>query len=127
MGVHCMNPHASKIDERVHNIYIYTSTPFRLRLNNHKSTIKLKSPYSTIALHFNSSPHNLTHLKCILLEHAFQTTQNRKQAETGWIIKLQTHVKGLNADVGIVRYYKYFVDAAVVNNNNKNKDNRSVE
>ena len=57
----------------------------------------------------------------------FPTTQNRKQEETKWIIKLPTHVKGLNADVGIVRYYKYFADAADVNNNNNNKDKRSVE
>ena len=75
------------------------------------------SNQSTIALHFNSPPHNLTHLKCILIEHAFPTTQSGKQAETKWILKLRTHVRGLNADIGILRYYKYFTYAAAVNNN----------
>ncbi|KAJ8045213.1 hypothetical protein HOLleu_08171 [Holothuria leucospilota] len=75
-----------------------TKTPFRLRFNNHKQTIRSKSKHHTISLHFNLPDHGLENLHCCLLRGGFKSDSERKSYELKLIIKLNTLDHGLNRE-----------------------------
>ncbi|KAJ8046541.1 hypothetical protein HOLleu_05237 [Holothuria leucospilota] len=75
-----------------------TKTPFRLRFNNHKQTIRSKSEHHTISLHFNLPDHGLENLHCCLLRGGFKSDSERKSYELKLINKLNTLDHGLNRE-----------------------------
>ena len=67
-----------------------TTTPFNLRLNKHRSNIKLnninRAPH--VAPHFNQPGHTFS---CVLLQHIkFQNKIKLNHAENIWIHKLDS-------------------------------------
>ena len=82
-----------------------TGTPFRLRFNNHKKSIRDNFPGFPIAEHFNLPLHSLLNLRCTLIASNFISTADRKRKELNWIIRLKTHVHGLNKDLGVLSNY----------------------
>ena len=75
-----------------------TKTQFRLRFNNHKQTIRNKSEYHTVALHFNLPDHGLENLHCCLIRGGFKTDFERKSYEFKLINRLNTLARGLNRE-----------------------------
>ncbi|KAJ8023802.1 hypothetical protein HOLleu_36345 [Holothuria leucospilota] len=81
----------------------HTGTKFRLRFNNHKKTVQDKSISYPVSKHFSSEPnHSLSNLRCILLGSNYPSVTQRLKSESKWVIKLSTHTRGLNKDLGIL-------------------------
>ncbi|KAJ8022108.1 hypothetical protein HOLleu_39510 [Holothuria leucospilota] len=74
-----------------------TKTSFRFRFNNHK-----KSPGFPVAEHLNLPRHSLENLKVTLIASNFVCTEHRKSAELNWILKLNSHITGLNKELGVL-------------------------
>lgn len=87
-----------------------TRTKFRLRFNNHLSSIRRKVQGLPIADHFNNSTadHSLTDLKFALLSGGFPNDRKRKCAEIQYIINCVTVMSGLNKDLGELSRYRHF-------------------
>ena len=54
-----------------------TSNRLRLRLNNHKKSIKDNSRGFPVAVHFNQPDHSLKNLRCVILRGDFKTIVER--------------------------------------------------
>ena len=103
-------------------IYIYdsgnyiaeTSNRLRLRLNNHKKSIRDNSRGFPVAVHFNLPDHSLKNLRCVILRGEFKTTADRLICEQTLIHKFKTHSKGVIQDLSflslhsIAAPYSYF-------------------
>ncbi|KAJ8028402.1 hypothetical protein HOLleu_30622 [Holothuria leucospilota] len=88
-----------------------TATPFRLRFNNNKKSIRDKWSGFPVAEHFNSPNHNIHDINCILVASGFRSTSERKKKqELRWILRLKSFKLGLNRDLGLLKRY-YFVDS----------------
>ena len=86
-----------------------TDKAFRLRFNNHKSSIHLNKPGFPVAKHFNSSGHNLSNLKFAIIEGNFKSPARRLLRETELIISLGTNkADSLNKDIAFLSDLKYF-------------------
>ena len=80
-----------------------TGTKFRLRFNNHKKTVLDEAVNYPVSKHFNSQPnHSLSNLRCILLSANYPSVTQRLKSESKWVLKLSTHTRGLNKDLGIL-------------------------
>ena len=86
-----------------------TGSKFRLRFNNHKKTVKDKAISYPVAKHFSEHNHNLSNLKCILLGSNYRTLNNRLRSESKWILKLNTHINGLNLDLGALSDFPFVI------------------
>ncbi|KAJ8033591.1 hypothetical protein HOLleu_23884 [Holothuria leucospilota] len=84
-----------------------TGSKFRLRFNNHKQTIRDNTQGFTVGQHYNLPGHDLNDLKCILLGSSFTSQQIRRNSETKWVLTLNTHIAGLNRDLGIISDYTF--------------------
>ena len=84
-----------------------TGTKFRLRFNNHKKSIRDNAVGFPVAEHYNLAYHSLANLKCIILATNFSTPDQRKRCEIKWILKLNSHVTGLNKDLGPLSRYNF--------------------
>ena len=51
-----------------------------------------------VAMHFNEQSHTIEDLRCIIIENHVPNMDNRKLIELKTIIKLNTHITGLNKD-----------------------------
>ena len=85
-----------------------TSNKLRLRLNNHKKSIRNNSRGFPLAVHFNQPDHSLKNLRCVILRGDFKTTADRDICEQTLIHKLKTHSKVLNQDLSFLSPYGNF-------------------
>ncbi|KAJ8028138.1 Histamine N-methyltransferase A [Holothuria leucospilota] len=60
----------------------------------------------SVAEHFNLPGHALD-LKVTLIASNFVCTENRKRTELIWIMKLKSHLTGLNKDLGLLNQYTF--------------------
>ena len=88
-----------------------TGTPFRLRFNNHKKSIRDNKAGFPVAQHFNLPNHSIDNLQCTLIASNFKCPRLRKQSEIYWILKLKSNVNGLNRDLGPLSNFKSIVNA----------------
>ena len=84
-----------------------TSNPFRFRFNYHKKTIRDNSRGYPVAEHFNLPNHSINNIKCTLIGSGFNSLIHRKRREMQWILKLETHKRGLNRDLGFLKGYSF--------------------
>ena len=81
-----------------------TSNRLRLRLNNHKKSIRDNSSVFPVAVHFNLPDHSLKNLRCVIQRGDFKTTADRLIYEQTLIHKFKTHSK----DLPFLSPYIYF-------------------
>ena len=92
-----------------HGLYVgETGTSFRLRFINHKKSIRDNAIGFPVAEHFNLPGHALDNLKVTLIASDFVCTENRKRTELIWIMRLQSHLTGLNKDLGLLNQYTFY-------------------
>ncbi len=84
-----------------------TGCKFRLRFNNHRKSILDESVNYPISRHFNLPGHSLDNINCVLVKSNFNSTRDRLKSEHKWILKLNTHIKGLNSDMGILSGFTF--------------------
>ena len=85
-----------------------TSNGLRLRLNNHRKSIRCDSRVFPVAIHFNLPDHSHKNLGCVVLRGDFKTTADRLICEQTLIHKLKTHSKGVNQDLSFQSPDSYF-------------------
>ena len=85
-----------------------TSNKLRLRLNNHKKSIRDNSRGLPVAVYFNQPDHSLKNLRCVILRGDFKTTADRLICEQTLIHKLKTQSKGVDHDLSFLSPYGYF-------------------
>ena len=85
-----------------------TGTKFRLRFNNHISSIRHNSHGFPVAEHFNLPNHTITDIRFCILAGGFRNDTHRKQTELQYILKYNTHNQGLNRDLGALSAYNFF-------------------
>ena len=87
-----------------------TKSKFRLRINNHKLSIRNHSnqPGYPVANHYNLRDHSISDLSCVILQGNFSSTKERKINEQKWALKLDCHNKGLNRDLAFLSHYSTF-------------------
>ena len=77
-----------------------TSTQFKVRFRNHKSSMLTNKKTCELAVHYNKTPHNLKDFTFLPIEQIYQTNDNNKALllrEAYWMAQLQTlHPYGLN-------------------------------
>ena len=79
-----------------HEKYVgMTTTTIRQRISQHISSI-LNRKDTSIAVHFNSANHNLSHFKVALLDTNIPSRLDLRMREGFWIRTLQTTTKGIN-------------------------------
>jgi hypothetical protein len=99
-SIRCRKCHISYIGE--------TNTSFRLRFNNHKSSIRKKTSNLPVASHFGNPSHSEDDIAVDILAGHFRTTKERRLAELKWIIREDTHRSGLKRDIGFLSLYPFF-------------------
>ena len=85
-----------------------TSNRLRLRLNNHKKSIRDNSRGFPVTILFNQPDHSLKNLRCVILKGDFKTTADRLICEHTFIHKLKTQSKDVNQDLSFLSPYSYF-------------------
>ena len=102
-------------------IYVYTmleidsgsyigeaSTLIRLRMNNHKKSIRDNNKGLPVARHFNKPGHSICDLKCVILKGDFSNNADRLIEEQTLIRRLKTDTHGLIHDIDFHAPYTYF-------------------
>ena len=84
-----------------------TGTKFRLRFNNHRSSIKHKSPLP-VAEHFNSANHSFQDLQFCIIGTNFKDREARKLAEMKFITQTRSFETGLNKDLGWLSNFTFY-------------------
>ena len=90
-----------------------TSNRFRFRFNNHKHSIKHDFSGYPVAMHFNEQSHSIDDLRCIIIKNHVRNMDNRKLIKQKTIIKLNTHITGLNKDRDFYRIMTFKLSAPV--------------
>ena len=72
-----------------------TSNRLRLRLNNHKKSIRDNSRGFPVAVHFNQADHSLKNLRCVILRGDFKTTADIFICEQTFIHRLKAQSRDL--------------------------------
>ena len=85
-----------------------TSTKFRLRMNNHKKSIRDNHKGFPVAVHYNQADHSINDLSCVILSGNFTTTADRQLYEQKLIQRFDTYKCGLNRDLGFLSKYPFF-------------------
>ncbi|PIK35303.1 hypothetical protein BSL78_27872 [Apostichopus japonicus] len=106
---HCLRPGPYNCDSS-HVVYVLmcslcpniqyvgqTSKPFRERFNKHKSHIRLNKTGIPVVEHFNLSNHNLDCLRFVIIKGNLHDHYRRVLLETELIVRIRSHVYGLNA------------------------------
>ena len=83
----CFNGKGNYIDE--------TSTKFRFRINNHKSSIRNNTPGHPVANHFNMNNHTANDIRCCILRGYIKSNKERQLCEQKLIVK---YINDLNKD-----------------------------
>ena len=80
-----------------------TTTPFKIRFRNHKSSMKTKKKTCEVAIHFNATPHHLCDFQFICIEKINNENNLERKLitrEGNWTAQLRTlHPWGLNKRV----------------------------
>ncbi|KAJ8026589.1 hypothetical protein HOLleu_31468 [Holothuria leucospilota] len=84
-------PHGNYVGE--------TKTPFRLRLNNHKQTIRKNFQLQAVSQHFNLPGHDIDNVRVCLIKGGFRSVSEGKASELRLIKKLDTLNNGLNREL----------------------------
>ena len=85
-----------------------TSTFFRLRMNNHKKSIRDNNKGLPVDRHFNKPDHPICDLECVILNGDFSNIADRLMEEQTLIRKFKTDTHGLNQDLDFLSPYTYF-------------------
>ena len=85
-----------------------TSNRLRIRLNNHKKSIRDNSRGFPVAVHFNQPDHSPKNLRCVIIRGDFKTTADRIICKQMMIHIFKTHSKGVNQDLSFLSLYSYF-------------------
>ena len=85
-----------------------TFTFIRLRMNNHKKSIRDINKGQPVAKHFNNPDHSICDLECVILKGDFSNNSDRLIEEQTPIRKLKTDTHGLNQDLDFLAPYMYF-------------------
>ena len=85
-----------------------TSNGLRLRLNNHRKSIRDNSRGFPVDVHFNLPDQSHKNLRCVILRGDIKTTADRLICEQTLIHKLKTHSKGVNQDLSFQSPDSYF-------------------
>ena len=99
-----------------------TSNRLRLRLNNHKKSIRDNSRGFPVAVHFNLPYHSLKNLRCVILRRDFKTTADRLICEQTLIHKFKTHSKGVNKDLSFLSPYLHQCCRPLTSTSNNNTE-----
>ena len=83
-------------------------TSNRLRLTNHKKSIRDNCRGFPVAVHFNQPDHSPKNLRCVIIRGDFKTTADRIICEQMLIHKFKTHSKGVNQDLSFLSPHSYF-------------------
>ncbi|XP_041471891.1 uncharacterized protein LOC121421287 [Lytechinus variegatus] len=91
-------------------IYIgETSTKFRMRFNNHKSSIQKKRTDLPVARHFCLPGHSLADVKVCIFGGGYKSADERRTAELRIIVKCRSFEgDGMNRDLGFLSGYSFF-------------------
>ena len=84
------------------------STFFRLRMNNHKNSIRDNNKGLPVARHFNKPDHSICDLECVLLKGDFSNNTDSLIEEQTLIRKFKTDAHGLNQDLDFLAPHTYF-------------------
>ena len=76
-----------------------TATAFRMRFNNHKSSIRLKRAGCPVGEHLNLPNHDLKCLQFALIRGNLVNHNKRILYETQLILRTASHIHGLNKDI----------------------------
>ena len=76
-----------------------TSTFLRLRMHNHKKSIRDNNKGLPVARHFNKPGHSICDLKCVMLTGDFSNNADRFREEQTLIRKLKTDTHGIHQDI----------------------------
>ena len=85
-----------------------TSTFFRLRMNNHKKSIRNNNKGLTVARQFNIPGRSICDLECVILKGDFSNKADRLIEEQTLIHKLNTDTHGLIQDLDFLAPYSHF-------------------
>ncbi len=85
-----------------------TETKLRLRLNNHKKSIRDNFPGYSVAAHFNLPDHSIEDMNCVILRGDFNSNKHRQLEEQKMINKLNCCKTGLNRDLSFLAHYPPF-------------------
>ena len=84
------------------------STQFRLRMNNHKKSIRDHHKGLPVAVHYNQADHSINDLSYVILSGNSTTTADRQLYEQKLSQKFNTCKFGLNRDFGFLSKYTFF-------------------
>ncbi|XP_071489266.1 uncharacterized protein [Diadema antillarum] len=84
-----------------------TSTKFRMRFNNHKSSI-LKHKDTPVANHFSDPRHSMKDLKVCIFGGGYKSAEDRKWAELRFIVRSRSFETGMNKDLSWLSPYTFF-------------------
>ena len=85
-----------------------TYTFLRLRMNNHKKSIRDNNKGLPVARHFNQPDHSICDLECVILKGKFSNNTDRLIEEQTLIRKLKIDTHGLDQDLDFLTPYTYF-------------------
>ena len=85
-----------------------SSTSFRTRFNNHKSSIRLNKAGFPVAEHFNLPDHSPNCLKFAIIRGNMTQHDKRNLLETQLILRAGTHRHGLNRDLGFLSNFQFY-------------------
>ena len=85
-----------------------TSTFPRLRMNNHKKSIRDNNKWLPVTRHFNKLDHSSFDLDCVISNGDISNETGRLIDEQTLIRKVKTDTHGLNQDLDFPTPYKYF-------------------
>ena len=83
-----------------------TCNPLRTRLTGHRQTITHENVSVPVGQHFNLQGHSIDNLSVLVLKGNLHDIDARIRFETEMIIKLGTHIDGLNRDVNFMSHYR---------------------
>ena len=85
-----------------------TSTFIRLRMNNHKKSIRDYNKGLPVARHFNKPDHSISDLECVILNGDFANNADKLIQEQSLIRKFKTDTHFLNIDLDFLAPHTYF-------------------
>ena len=85
-----------------------TSTKFRTRFNNHKSSIAKNRKDFPVATHFNLPNHTIRDVKVCIFGGGYKSAEERKWAELRHIIGSRTFETGLNKDLSWMNTFTFY-------------------
>lgn len=79
-------------------------------MNGHRQSINNRNTFLPVGDHFNRPGHSLDDLRVLIVAGGLPDIHLRKKREVHFITKFQTHILGLNRDIGFASHYPILVD-----------------